>query len=117
MLDKSMKHEFKPLTLGVIKEIVKKVDGLVPDDTPVLMDGRSNEYDPKILVRRTIERSRNGDTHIVNVVVIYYGEGGGFDAFGWPKPKLSKQIVWDVTNGIKIVLELTNGIKEASNDG
>ena len=105
-----MKDKIKPLTLGVIKEIVKKVDGLVPDDTPVLMDGRSNDYDPKILVTRTIERTRESEAHFVSVLVLHFGEGDGFgeyDGFTWLKPKVSKQIAWDVTNGIK----------EVSNDG
>jgi len=107
MFDKSMKYEFKPLTLGVIKEIVKQVDGLVPDDTPVFMDGHSrSEYDPKIMIHRTIERTRESETHFVSVIVLHFGEGDGFgeyDGFVWLKPKVSKQMAWDVTNGIKEV--------------
>lgn len=99
MFDKSMKDEIKPLTLGVLKAIVKEFGDLVPDDTPVLMEGKSNHYDPKIRITRGVERTRKGKEHFVHAGVFYLGEGDGtctikIDGveYLYLKPKVSKLI-------------------------
>lgn len=90
MLDKS---KIKPLTLGVIKEIVKKVDGLVPDDTPVVIDGQMRRFEKHINIARSIERYGDEDIQYVVVHLLHFVES----------ILLAPGFVWDVTNGVEEV--------------
>src|ERR1051326_6340179 len=96
MFDKSMKDEIKPLTLGFLKEIVKQFGDLVPDDTPVLMDGKSNHYNPRVKILRSVEQTRKGNKHVISAHVLHFGEEGDgtiiIDGIEYLKPKLSKEI-------------------------
>lgn len=98
------KDKIKPLTLGVIKEIVKKVDGLVPDDTPVVIDGQMRRpFEKHIKITRSIERYGDEDVQYVAAHLLHCFNLKS-SSFGF---------VWDVTNGVEEVdPQLMGSIRE-----
>jgi hypothetical protein len=102
MFDRVLKDKIKPLTLGVIKEIVKKVDGLVPDDTPVVIDGQMR-LQKHIKVARHIENYLDGEQQYVSAHLLHCFNLKS-SSFGF---------VWDVTNGVEEVdPQLMGSIRE-----